>query len=411
MLAFRPFAITHLNTIVFYISLLVPTNRERKTWLASRPPPTLLLLRRSLSAQTRSVCHWGRLITFDNALCTFTSHLTSASNFVIPFTPKTPTWSTPQGFQNNILYVHYTIPHACYTPTHLILLDVITVYENALLSLKVPRLRPLVLLIRTVLIWWWCVWSIGGMLLTGENRSTERKICASGTLSITNVTRIGLHLNPDLGSERPASDWPPEPRQGLWNLRFNQKTNKFIPHREHKPSPVQRLFAATVTRTQTRQTHSSRMFNQAVGSNSTVTASVRWGPASSGTSRSDCGTWFTVLSEQPIGHILKEASTPLKGNRWVVPKRRYTTTNIIKNPVQPRPHPYHGGNPKSRTDVSCSDELPIHHHDWSVSQPPYNPNWIKLAENAVSPSIWAKSQDESLLSCQTDRQADCSNTR
>jgi len=44
------------------------------------------------------------------------------------------------------------------------------------------------------------------MLLTGQNRSTERKIGASGTLSITNVTRIGLALNPDVGGERPASD-------------------------------------------------------------------------------------------------------------------------------------------------------------------------------------------------------------
>jgi len=177
MFAFRPFAITHLNTTV------VPTNRERKMWLASQSASrTLLPLRRSLSAQSRSAFHWWTLITFDNALRTFKSHWTPAFNFIAPFTPKTPTWSTPQGFQTNIPYVLSTNPHACYTPTHLILLDFITVYERALLSLRVPRLRPLALLIRTVLRWWWCVWSIGGMIVTGENRSTGRKTCASGTL-------------------------------------------------------------------------------------------------------------------------------------------------------------------------------------------------------------------------------------
>jgi hypothetical protein len=103
---------------------------------------------------------------------------------------------------------------------------------------------------------------------------------------------------------------------------------------------------------------------------------------------------FTVVSEEPIGQILKEASTPLKGNRRVVPKRRYTITNKIKNPVQPRPYPYRGANPKFRSDVSCFDELLMHHHDWPASQPLYKHNWIKLAENTVSPSIWAKSQDE-----------------
>ena len=193
-----------------YLHVVTCSHKSGKEDVAGESAsPTLLLLRRSLLAQTRSVYHWGRLITFDKAPCTFTSHLTSAFNFVNPVTPKTPMWSTPQGFQTNILYVFFTIPHACYTRTHLILLDVIIVYERALLSLKVPRFRPLVLLIRTVLRLWWCVWSIDGMLLTGEHRSTERKICASGTLSITNVTRIGLAwlwIQTSAVRGRPASD-------------------------------------------------------------------------------------------------------------------------------------------------------------------------------------------------------------
>jgi hypothetical protein len=48
----------------------------------------------------------------------------------------------------------------------------------------------------------------------------------------------------------------------------------------------------------------------------------------------------------------------------------------------------------------------MHHHGWPASQPPYKHNWIKLEENTVSPSIWAKSQGETpfeLPASQTDR--------
>lgn len=122
MFAFRRFTITHLNTTVFYISLLFPTYRQS----ASR---TLLPLHSSISDQSHSVCHCWALITFDNALHTFKPHLSSAFNFIILVTPQTPPPSDlhPQGFQTNILYVLFTIQHACYTPTHLILLDVIAV--------------------------------------------------------------------------------------------------------------------------------------------------------------------------------------------------------------------------------------------------------------------------------------------
>jgi hypothetical protein len=50
------------------------------------------------------------------------------------------------------------------------------IYETALLF--VLRLGPLVLLVRAVLRWRW-VWSNGGMILTGENWSTGRKILYS----------------------------------------------------------------------------------------------------------------------------------------------------------------------------------------------------------------------------------------
>ena len=54
--------------------------------------------------------------------------------------------------------------------------------KKRLLYLKVPRLCPLVLLIRTLLRWRW-ERSIGGMIQTGEKRSTGRKTCNSGTSS------------------------------------------------------------------------------------------------------------------------------------------------------------------------------------------------------------------------------------
>jgi hypothetical protein len=48
--------------------------------------------------------------------------------------------------------------------------------------------------------------SDGGMILTGENRRTRRKTCPSATLSITNPTWIDPGANPDLRSERPATN-------------------------------------------------------------------------------------------------------------------------------------------------------------------------------------------------------------
>jgi hypothetical protein len=55
---------------------------------------------------------------------------------------------------------------------------------------KHPRLCPFVLLVSLY------VWSIGGVLLTGENRSTRRKTCAIATLCTTNLTWIELRWHP-----------------------------------------------------------------------------------------------------------------------------------------------------------------------------------------------------------------------
>jgi hypothetical protein len=48
--------------------------------------------------------------------------------------------------------------------------------------------------------------SDGGMILTGENRRTQRKTCPIATLSTTNPTWIDPGANPGLRGERPATN-------------------------------------------------------------------------------------------------------------------------------------------------------------------------------------------------------------
>jgi hypothetical protein len=46
--------------------------------------------------------------------------------------------------------------------------------------------------------------SHGGMILTAENLRTQRKVCASASLSTTNPTWIDRRANPGLRGERPV---------------------------------------------------------------------------------------------------------------------------------------------------------------------------------------------------------------
>jgi hypothetical protein len=68
------------------------------------------------------------------------------------------------------------------------------------------------------------VWSIGGIILTGENWSTWRKTCPSATLFTTNLTRTA-------GSHSVA-----EQRYGLSLNVIWIYTIQFIPHRKHTVS-------------------------------------------------------------------------------------------------------------------------------------------------------------------------------
>jgi hypothetical protein len=49
-------------------------------------------------------------------------------------------------------------------------------------------------------------WSNGGMILTGQNRSTEKKTCVGTACSIANPAWSGLGLNLELCGERLATD-------------------------------------------------------------------------------------------------------------------------------------------------------------------------------------------------------------
>jgi hypothetical protein len=62
--------------------------------------------------------------------------------------------------------------------------------------------------------------------MTGESLCTQRKICPSDTLPLTNPTRTGLGLNPSLHSKRPVTNLSTI-TQMLWNFsmyRMRQST-------------------------------------------------------------------------------------------------------------------------------------------------------------------------------------------
>jgi hypothetical protein len=61
----------------------------------------------------------------------------------------------------------------------------------------------LVFILRATCRWRW-IWSIGEVVLIGENRSTGRETCHSTTFYTTKTTRTNLVLNPCRRGERPT---------------------------------------------------------------------------------------------------------------------------------------------------------------------------------------------------------------
>jgi hypothetical protein len=106
--------------------------------------------------------------------------------------------------------------------------------ERPLLWLKVRSVRPLVLLMWVVLRWRW-LWSIGEVLMTGENRNIERKICPTYILPITILTRIELWP-----PRWEASRWLPKPWHCLWRpeIRASYMWKYGLYHTESVPFSI-----------------------------------------------------------------------------------------------------------------------------------------------------------------------------
>jgi hypothetical protein len=77
-------------------------------------------------------------------------------------------------------------------------------FQNSISLWKVPSLNMFVVSVRATSRFRW-EWSIGGMILTRQNRNTRRKTCPSATLSTTNLTRADLGTIPGLHDEIPAT--------------------------------------------------------------------------------------------------------------------------------------------------------------------------------------------------------------
>jgi len=90
--------------------------------------------------------------------------------------------------------------------------------------LKAARCQMFVILIRVALRWRW-EWSIGEIILKGENQSICSQTCPSATLSTINTTWTSLGFIPGLHRQRLATN---SLRHGTWRLQFIETiiTNK-----------------------------------------------------------------------------------------------------------------------------------------------------------------------------------------
>jgi hypothetical protein len=78
------------------------------------------------------------------------------------------------------------------------------------------------------------------MILTGENRISQRKPCSTVTLTTTKLTWIRLGSKSDLRCER-LTTVPPEPQQARLlkteiNLTYVRVETELVPLSKHTPS-------------------------------------------------------------------------------------------------------------------------------------------------------------------------------
>jgi hypothetical protein len=104
-------------------------------------------------------------------------------------------------FYNSCRRLPETIRHSCHS-------KFVVVMTGCNLSIHVFLGRPIFLLSSLVIAIFrkrW-VWRIGGITLTGENRSARRETCPSATSFTTNLTWTDLGSKQTLRRERPATD-------------------------------------------------------------------------------------------------------------------------------------------------------------------------------------------------------------
>jgi hypothetical protein len=92
-------------------------------------------------------------------------------------------------------------------------------FQKSIAFWKAPRLLSFVFLVRATCTWRW-MWSVRAMILTGENRSAQRKPCSTVTLTTTKLTWTRLGSNSDLRCDRLATVRLNHSKQGCWSLEL-----------------------------------------------------------------------------------------------------------------------------------------------------------------------------------------------
>jgi hypothetical protein len=73
-----------------------------------------------------------------------------------------------------------------------------------------------------------CEWTVGGMILTGEKRSTRRRTCHSASSSTKILHDLTWDRSRAFALKKPAS------------FSVGDKVLQFVPHREHSALPIKR---------------------------------------------------------------------------------------------------------------------------------------------------------------------------
>jgi hypothetical protein len=154
------------------------------------------------SIKIMDICYWRRVISF----CTWCKII----------------WST-------FLYLIIDLALINTEKVKLVFYPMLSDFRKSIVFWKVRSLRSFVLLVRVTSRWRW-VWSIGGMILTGEAKVLGEIPVPKATLSTINLTWTDLGRNPGLRVERPATN------RLMTKSRRLYLSSHFVPLSKHSPS-------------------------------------------------------------------------------------------------------------------------------------------------------------------------------